>query len=112
MWKALPCCGRSTYYVTSHIICGIIIRNSGLSTYDVDANFKMNGFCTEMRTCNLRCVDEKIGNRKLVAERYRSHLERVEAISLNLVQEGTDLLNVCRCLDGEWGLDMWDNVGV
>lgn len=54
----------------------------------VGANAKMNEFCAAMGLCNLRHVDEEIGKRKLVDERYRSHLEGIEGICLNPVQEG------------------------
>ena len=54
----------------------------------VGANAKMNEFCAAMGLCNLRHVEEEIGKRKLVDERYLSHLEGVEGISLNPVQEG------------------------
>ena len=53
----------------------------------VGANAKMNEFCAAMGLCNLRHVEEEIGKRKLVDERYRSHLEGVEGITLNPVQE-------------------------
>ena len=52
----------------------------------VGANAKMNEFCASMGICNLRHVDEEIGKRKRVVERYRSHLEGVEGIQLNAIQ--------------------------
>ena len=52
----------------------------------VGANAKMNEFCAAMGLCNLRHVDEEIDKRRLVAERYRSHLEGVEGLQLNRVQ--------------------------
>ncbi|MCM1048302.1 MAG: DegT/DnrJ/EryC1/StrS family aminotransferase [Clostridiales bacterium] len=54
----------------------------------VGANAKMNEFCAAMGLCNLRHVDGEIEKRKLVSERYFSHLERVEGITLNPTQEG------------------------
>jgi len=54
----------------------------------VGANAKMNEFCAAMGLCNLKHVDGEIGRRKKVAERYRNHLEGVEGIQLNPVQEG------------------------
>lgn len=52
----------------------------------VGANAKMNEFCAAMGLCNLRHVEEEIAKRKLAAERYRSHLEGVKGIKLNVVQ--------------------------
>lgn len=53
----------------------------------VGANAKMNEFCASMGLCNLRHVDEEIEKRKKVVERYRSHLEGVEGIQLNVIQK-------------------------
>ncbi len=53
----------------------------------VGANAKMNEFCAAMGLCNLRHVDEEIAKRKVLVERYRSHLEHVEGIRLNPVQK-------------------------
>ena len=52
----------------------------------VGANAKMNEFCAAMGLCNLRHVEEEIAKRKLAAERYRSHLEGVKGIKLNVIQ--------------------------
>lgn len=52
----------------------------------VGANAKMNEFCAAMGLCNLRHVEEEIGKRKRVAERYRAHLEGVEGLLLNRIQ--------------------------
>lgn len=52
----------------------------------VGANAKMNEFCAAMGLCNLRHVEDEICRRKRVAERYRSHLEGVEGLRLNVVQ--------------------------
>ncbi|WP_395015896.1 DegT/DnrJ/EryC1/StrS family aminotransferase [Robinsoniella peoriensis] len=52
----------------------------------VGANAKMNEFCATMGLCNLRHVDEEIAKRKAVVERYRLHLENIEGIQLNPVQ--------------------------
>lgn len=54
----------------------------------VGANAKMNEFCAAMGICNLRHVDEEIAKRKAVVERYRTHLEGVDGIQLNPVQDG------------------------
>ena len=53
----------------------------------VGANAKMNEFCAAMGICNLRHVDEMIGQRKQVVCRYRENLEGVEGIQLNPVQK-------------------------
>lgn len=53
----------------------------------VGANAKMNEFCAAMGLCNLKHVDDEIAKRKVVVERYRNHLESVEGIQLNPVQE-------------------------
>lgn len=53
----------------------------------IGANAKMNEFCAAMGLCNLRHVDEEIAKRKKVVERYRSHLEGVDGIQLNVEQK-------------------------
>lgn len=53
----------------------------------VGANAKMNEFCAAMGLCNLRHVDEEIAKRKTVVKRYREHLEGVEGLQLNPIQE-------------------------
>lgn len=52
----------------------------------VGANAKMNEFCAAMGLCNIRHIEEEIEKRRLVTQRYRSHLEGVEGIVLNSVQ--------------------------
>lgn len=52
----------------------------------VGANAKMNEFCAAMGLCNLRHLDQEIAKRQKVADRYRSHLEGVEGLQLNVVQ--------------------------
>lgn len=52
----------------------------------VGANAKMNEFCAAMGLCNLRHVDEEIAKRKVVAERYREHLEDIDGIQVNVIQ--------------------------
>lgn len=56
----------------------------------VGANAKMNEFCAAMGLCNLRHVYEEIAKRKVVVERYRSHLEGIDGIQLNPVQEDVE----------------------
>lgn len=53
----------------------------------VGANAKMNEFCAAMGICNLRHVDEEIGKRKKVVERYRENLSGTAGLQLNVVQE-------------------------
>ncbi len=53
----------------------------------VGSNAKMNEFCAAMGICNLRHINEEIAKRKMVYERYRSHLEGVDGIQLSPVQE-------------------------
>lgn len=68
------------------------LKNFGIkgseSVESVGANAKMNEFCAAMGVCNLRHVDGEIAKRKSVVERYRSHLENVDGIQLNPIQEG------------------------
>ena len=54
----------------------------------VGANAKMNEFCAAMGLCNLRHVDDEIAKRKVVVERYRSHLEGINGLQLNAIQPG------------------------
>ena len=53
----------------------------------VGANAKMNEFCAAMGLCNLRHIEEEIEKRRKVVERYRYHLEGIEGLQLNAVQE-------------------------
>lgn len=68
------------------------LKNFGIhgpeSVEAVGANAKMNEFCAAMGLCNLRHVDDEIQKRKCVSERYRSHLEGIQGLQLNAVQEG------------------------
>lgn len=52
----------------------------------VGANAKMNEFCAAMGICNLRHLENEIEKRRKVAERYRSHLDGVEGLQLNVAQ--------------------------
>ena len=56
----------------------------------VGGNAKMNEFQAAMGLCNLRHLDEEIGKRKKVVDRYRERLEGVDGIKLSKVQEGVD----------------------
>lgn len=53
------------------------------SITSVGGNAKMNEFCAAMGICNLRHIDEEIGKRKAVYERYVSNLGGVSGITLN-----------------------------
>ncbi|MDO5558715.1 MAG: DegT/DnrJ/EryC1/StrS family aminotransferase [Oscillospiraceae bacterium] len=56
----------------------------------VGANAKMNEFCAAMGICNLRHLEAEIEKRKLVVERYRSHLDSIDGLQLNPVQKDVD----------------------
>lgn len=56
----------------------------------VGANAKLNEFCAAMGICNLHHVDEEIGKRKKVAERYRERLEGMRGIDLNPIQKDVE----------------------
>lgn len=56
----------------------------------VGANAKMNEFQAAMGICNLRHVDSEIEKRKIVVERYRENLEKVEGIQINPLQKDVD----------------------
>lgn len=56
----------------------------------VGGNAKMNEFCAAMGICNLRHLDEEIAKRKVVVERYRSHLEGVEGVRLTPEQKDVE----------------------
>ena len=52
----------------------------------VGANAKMNEFCAAMGICNLRHIDEEVAKRQRIVERYRSYLELIKGIQLNVIQ--------------------------
>lgn len=56
----------------------------------VGANAKMNEFCAAMGLCNLRHIDAEIERRKQAVERYRSHLDGVEGLQMNPIQENVE----------------------
>ena len=70
------------------------MKNFGIrgpeSVMFVGGNAKMNEFQAAMGICNLRHLDEEIGKRKKVVERYRSHLESVPGIKLCKPQENVE----------------------
>lgn len=53
----------------------------------VGANAKMNEFCAAMGICNLRHIEEEIAKRKKIVECYRSYLEGVDGLQLNVIQK-------------------------
>ncbi len=53
----------------------------------IGGNAKMSEFQAAMGICNLRHLDREIGKRKLVVERYRSHLDGVSGIKLSTPQK-------------------------
>lgn len=67
------------------------LKNFGIrdeeTVESVGANAKMNEFQAAMGICNLRHIDEEIGKRKKVVERYRERLGTVEGIQLNVIQQ-------------------------
>ena len=70
------------------------MKNFGIQSAEsvqyVGGNAKMNEFQAAMGLCNLRHLDEEIGKRKKVVERYRERLEGVEGIKLSKMQEGVE----------------------
>ena len=56
----------------------------------VGGNAKMNEFQAAMGICNLRHLEKAIATRKTVVERYRSHLEGIDGIQLNPIQENVE----------------------
>jgi len=70
------------------------MKNFGIRGQDrvvfVGGNAKMNEFQAAMGICNLRHLDEEITKRKLVTERYWSHLDEVTGIKLCKPQKYTE----------------------
>ncbi len=70
------------------------LKNFGIrdeeTVESVGANAKMNEFQAAMGLCNLRHVDEEIGKRRKVVERYRERLHDIKGIQLNAIQKDTD----------------------
>lgn len=66
------------------------IKNFGITGPEsceyVGGNAKMNEFQAAMGICNLRHVDEEIGKRRVLAERYQNNLGNIDGIKLNKVQ--------------------------
>lgn len=56
----------------------------------IGGNAKMSEFQAAMGICNLRHLDREIGKRKLVAERYWSHLDGIEGIRLCRLQKDVE----------------------
>lgn len=53
----------------------------------VGGNAKMNEFQAAMGICNLRHLNREIAKRKVVVERYRSHLDGIDGIKLSPIQD-------------------------
>ena len=70
------------------------MKNFGISGPEsipyIGGNAKMNEFQAAMGICNLRHLDREIGKRKLVVERYRSHLEGVNGITVCKPQKAVE----------------------
>lgn len=70
------------------------LKNFGIhgpeSVEAVGANAKMNEFCAAMGLCNLRRIDSDIKKRKVISERYHYHLDKLEGIQMNPVQENIE----------------------
>jgi len=68
------------------------LKNFGIRNEEVidgvGSNAKLNEFQAAMGICNLRHIEEEIEKRRKVVERYNEHLQGVEGIQLNCVQEG------------------------
>lgn len=66
------------------------LKNFGIHKLDdvnaVGANAKMNEFCAAMGICNLRHFETEIAKRQKVVERYRSKLDGIDGLRLNVVQ--------------------------
>lgn len=71
------------------------LKNFGIrseeSVEEVGANAKMNEFAAAMGLCNLVHIDEEIGKRKRIVERYRELLAPVEGI--RIMEEQNDVTN-------------------
>lgn len=57
---------------------------------DIGANAKMNEFCAAMGLCNLRHIDEEIKKRKKVVDYYRSRLENINGLKLNIIRNDVE----------------------
>jgi len=70
------------------------LKNFGIQNEEtitgVGANAKMNEFCAAMGLCNLRHLDEEIGKRKKVYERYVERLSDVVGIRINTIQKDVE----------------------
>ena len=47
----------------------------------------MNEFSAAMGICNLKHIEEEIGKRRKVVERYRANLENIDGIKLSPIQK-------------------------
>lgn len=66
-----------------------MLKNFGITgpedVVDVGGNAKMSEFQAAMGLCNLRHLDEEIGKRKQVVQRYRKNLAGIPGIKLNSI---------------------------
>ena len=67
------------------------IKNFGITGPDdikyIAGNAKMNEFQAAMGICNLRHVDNEIAKRKVIVERYRQRLSKIDGIKICKPQE-------------------------
>lgn len=56
----------------------------------IGGNAKMNEFQATMGICNMRRLNEEIAKRKIIVERYRERLSRIEGIKLSRIQENVE----------------------
>lgn len=70
------------------------LKNFGISGPEkvdgIGANAKMNEFCAAMGICNLRHIDEEIGKRKIVYERYMDNLKGIDGLQINYIKKDTE----------------------
>lgn len=77
--------GDRTQYLEGLRQFGQIVRTDAVPY--IGTNAKLTDMHAAMGLCNLRHIDEYIEKRKIVAERYREHLEGIEGIKLSPIQE-------------------------
>lgn len=70
------------------------LKNFGIASEEVvngvGSNAKMNEFQAAMGLCNLAHLSEEIGKRKQVVDTYRSRLENISGIKLNVIQDNVE----------------------
>lgn len=73
--------GRKLYFLKNFGIVNAEIVS------EIGANAKMNEFCAAMGLCNLRHIQEEIGKRHIVFERYIDNLKDIKGIVLPSIQD-------------------------